>query len=68
MTLFEFRIYFKNFDGTIDYDFLQKRYVLANDEWEAERKLNAYREEMIKNGFADFVYNSPLVEVQSVIC
>lgn len=67
-TVFEFNIWHKNADGTIDHDFMQKRYVLANSEEEAESKLDAHRKQLIKNGFADFVYVCKGVELDNVIC
>lgn len=65
--VFSFDIWFKNTDGTTDYDYTQTRLVVAHSAEEAEEKLNAYREEQIKNGFCDFVYMDPLVEIDEVI-
>lgn len=68
-TVYVFNIWYKNADGTLDLDFMQTRYVLANDEDEAEEKLNAHREQMVKDGFADFryVYNGKET-ISNVIC
>ena len=69
MTVFEFKILHLNADGCVaDYDENQVRYVLADTEKEAERKLDAYRKDMVSKGFADFkVYANPLVELEGVI-
>lgn len=66
-TVFKFNIWFKNSDGTIDHDFLQTRFVVANTEEEAERKLDAHRKQLIKDGFADFIYTYMGVELNNII-
>lgn len=66
-TVFKFHIWFKNSDGTIDHDFLQTRFVVATTEEEAESKMEAYRKQMINDGFADFVYTYMSVELDHVI-
>jgi hypothetical protein len=69
MTIFEFRIFHLNEKGCIaDHDEKQFRYVAAETEEEAERKLDAYRKDLIKKGFADFmVCGIPNVELEGVI-
>lgn len=66
-TVFAFNIWHLNADGTIDYDFMQTRFVLANTEEEAESKLDAHRMELVKNGFADFRYVCKGIAVDNVI-
>lgn len=66
-TVFTFNIWFKNSNGTIEHDFTQTRLVVAQTEEEAESKLNAYREQLVANGFCDFVYVCKGVELDEVI-
>jgi hypothetical protein len=72
MTLFEFTIAFVDKKGKIEdiSNFnLQKRYVLANNEQEAETKLDNYRKDMIKEGMSDFIQiGCPIVDAENIIC
>jgi hypothetical protein len=69
MTVFEFRIYHLDGNGnTEDYTEEQFRYVLADTEEEAERKLEEYRKKMVANGYADFRHcANPKVALDNVI-
>lgn len=66
--VFKFHIWFKNPNGTHDLDNMQVRFVLAEDEEDAELKLDAYRKKMVKNGFCDFMFACVAVEIEEVIC
>ena len=61
--VFKYKIWFEG----DDFDQYQFRFVSANTEEEAEEKLNKYRKELIKNGFADFKYCDPVVEIEGLI-
>ena len=61
--VFKYKIWFEGDDC----DQYQFRFVSANTEEQAEEKLNKYRKELIKNGFADFRYGDPVVEVEGLI-
>ena len=61
MTVFKYNIWF---DGDED---KQERYVVAETEEEAERKLLAYRDQLIKDGFDSFTYAGAWVELSNVI-
>lgn len=46
----------------------QERYVLADTESEAIMKMQQYRTEMLKKGYANFIFSmSPTVELENVI-
>lgn len=46
----------------------QERYVLANTEAEAIGKMQQYRTEMLKKGYANFIFSfNPTVELENVI-
>lgn len=63
MTVFTFNIFYEN-----DFDSIQKRYVLANTEEEAEQKLEAYYDELSKEGFLKpTVIAGGTVELDNVI-
>lgn len=61
MTIFKYNIWF---DGDED---KQERYVAAETEEEAERKLLEYREKHIAYGGANFTYAGGWVEISEVI-
>lgn len=69
MTLFEFTIAFVDKKGRLeDIGNFQKRYVLANNEQEAETKLDNYRKEMVKEGMSDFIQiGCPIVDAENII-
>lgn len=67
-TVYRFRIYYKKDDGTLDLDHAQFRWVLAEDEGQAERKMEAYKRKMVKDGFCNFVVGCANVELENVIC
>lgn len=60
MTVFRFNIHFGNDD-------VQRRYVVATTEEEAVEKLESYRRDMVWEGFANFTYDGPWVEIDNVI-
>lgn len=69
MKVFKFKIYHldKN-NRIIDFDENQERYVVANTEEEAEKKLDKYRIEMMKQGSCDFaLIGCATVELENVI-
>lgn len=61
MSVFRYNIFF---EGDTD---KQERYVVAETEQEAEQKMEAYRQQMIKDGFSDFTYCGGWVEIYGVI-
>lgn len=65
--VYKFRIWFKTPNGH-DLDHVQERYVLAENEEEAELKMDDYRKQMVKDGFCDFMFSCVAVEIQEVIC
>lgn len=69
MTVFTFKIYHLDSNGQPITNFdIQERFVLAETEEEAEKKLDKHRKEMVVNGFADFVVlGCPTVELENVI-
>lgn len=68
MTVFSFRIFHTTKDNQIDdINEVQYRYVVASTEEEAIEKIDAHRIEMINNGFSNFIFNDPTVEIDSVI-
>ena len=69
MKVFKFRIFHCDKDGLIyDYTEHQERYVLAETEEEAEKKLDEYRKKMVANGFSDFRFlDCPKVDTENVI-
>lgn len=70
MILYEFTIAFVDKKGRLeDICNFQKRYVLANNEQEAEIKLDNYRKEMVKEGMSDFIQiGCPIVDAENIIC
>jgi hypothetical protein len=68
MTVFKFRIFHLEKGCIADINEKQLRYVLADTEEEAVKKLDKYRKEMISKGFADFIlFGCPTVETENVI-
>ena len=70
MILYEFTIAFLDKKGRLeDISNFQRKYVLANNEQEAETKLDTYRKEMVKEGMSDFIQvGCPIVDAENVIC
>lgn len=60
MTVFKYNILYNDGDK-------QERYVIAETEDEAEQKIEAHRQQMVKDGFADFRYYGGWVEIEGVI-
>lgn len=61
--VFRFTIYFAINDT------YQHRYVVAESEEEATAKIEAYRMDMVNQGFAFFrIIPHPIVEIENVIC
>lgn len=68
LTIYRFNIVDKNNDGTLDYELgTGVRYVAAFSEEEAERKMEAYRLQLVANGFADIEYFYKGVDTEYVI-
>lgn len=68
LTIYRFNIVAKNNDGTLDYELgTGERYVAAFSEEEAESKMEAYRLQLVANGYADIVYFYVGVEMGYVI-
>lgn len=64
-TLFEFSGHFEGYDEPED---IQYRYVCARNEKEAEELIEEYSQDLVKNGFARFLWNfNPIVDCESVI-
>lgn len=66
--VYRFNIWFKTANGKHDLDNVQVRFVVAEDEEQAELKLDDYRKKMVKDGFCDFMFACVAVEIQEVIC
>lgn len=63
MTVFKFNIWYIG----DKYEDMQVRYVIAETEDEAIKKLEDYREKTINDGFADFTWAGGTVEIENVI-
>lgn len=61
--VFKYKIWFL----TDNFDKYEFRYVCAETEEEAEKKLNEYRFVCNLTGFADFIYSVPVVLIEDVI-
>lgn len=61
MTVYKYNIFF---DGDDD---KQERFVVARDEFEADDKMERYRKNLAKRGFANFRFFGPWVEIETVI-
>ena len=65
MTVFEFSGHFEGYNDLGD---IQYRYVCAESEEEAYKKIEKYSKELKKNGFAKFIWNyNPIVHLDGVI-
>jgi hypothetical protein len=61
MTVYKYNIFFAGDDDK------QVRFVVARDEFEADDKMERYRKNLVKRGFADFQFFGPLVEIDNVV-
>ena len=62
-TVFEFKGYFKSSPNDIQY-----RYVCADTEEDAYRKIKKYAKKLVRDGFDEFVWlYNPIVEISGVI-
>lgn len=61
-TVFEFNVWFDN-----DIENTQVRHVVAKTPEEAEEKMEACNEIMVKNGFANMTWADPIVAIDFVI-
>ena len=59
-TVYEFKIIYTDMD-------IQYRYVAADSEEKAEEKMEEYRQSMLDQGFAQFIYRLCSVELENVI-
>lgn len=64
MMVFKYYIVFEGDDILTD---RQVRYVLAHEEEEADRKMERYRKQLVKQGFMDFRYINKGIELYTVI-
>ena len=63
MTVFEFSGYFKSSPNDIQY-----RYVCAEREEEAYKKIERYSRKLVRDGFDKFIWNyNPIVHIDYVI-
>lgn len=63
MTVFEFKGYFRS-----DRESIQYRYVCAETEADAIKKIEKYVKDLMKMGFDEFVwFDNPIVHIEGVI-
>ena len=65
--VYKFNAWFKDANGNVDYDNMQVRFVVAEDDEIADVKMSNYVEELKKNGFCELVYVLTSVEIDEVI-
>lgn len=63
LTVYCFKGYYES-----DRDFIQTRFVIADTEAEATKKIERYSKEKVKQGFDRFIwFDNPTVEIEYVI-